>query len=83
MPRLETGQTAPAFTLSDHTGQPVSLSDFADRNLIIFFYPAAMTPGVHHRGVRLPRLDGPVCSRPGYDVVGISPDKPGEARRFR
>ena len=37
MPRLETGQSAPAFTLNDHAGRPVSLSDFVGRNLIIFF----------------------------------------------
>ena len=45
MPRLESGQPAPAFTLKDQVGRSVSLSDFAGRRLIIFFYPAAMTPG--------------------------------------
>jgi len=74
MPRLETGQTAPAFTLSDHNGRPVSLSDFAGRNLVIFFYPAAMTPGCTTEACdfrdSLVRLQ-----QAGYDVVGISPDK--------
>ena len=74
MPRLETGQTAPAFTLSDHNGNSVSLSDFVGRNLIIFFYPAAMTPGCTKEACdfrdSLVRLQ-----HAGYAVVGISPDK--------
>ena len=44
-PRLEIGQTAPAFTLKDHNGEPVSLGDFAGRKTILYFYPAALTPG--------------------------------------
>jgi peroxiredoxin Q/BCP len=74
MPRLETGQKAPAFTLSDHTGRSVSLGDYTGRNLIIFFYPAAMTPGCTTEACdfrdSLVRLQ-----QAGYDVVGISPDK--------
>jgi len=81
MPRLETGQTAPAFTLSDHAGRSVSLSDFIGRNLIIFFYPAAMTPGCTTEACdfrdSLVRLQ-----QAGYDVVGISPDKPDKLARF-
>lgn len=81
MPRLETGQTAPAFTLSDHTGRTVSLSDFAGRKLIIFFYPAAMTPGCTKEACdfrdSLIRLQ-----QAGYDVVGISPDKPDKLATF-
>ncbi len=81
MPRLETGQTAPAFTLNDHTGRSVSLRDFVGRSLIIFFYPAAMTPGCTKEACdfrdSLIRLQ-----RAGYDVVGISPDKPGKLATF-
>ncbi len=81
MPRLETGQTAPAFTLPDHAGRSVSLSDFAGRNLIIFFYPAAMTPGCTTEACdfrdSLVRLQ-----KAGYDVVGISPDKADKLARF-
>jgi len=81
MPRLETGQTAPAFTLSDHTGRSVSLSDFAGRKLVIFFYPAAMTPGCTKEACdfrdSLVRLQ-----QAGYDVVGISPDKPDKLATF-
>ena len=81
MPRLETGQPAPAFTLTDHTGRSVSLADFAGRHLIIFFYPAAMTPGCTKEACdfrdSLVRLQ-----QSGYDVVGISPDKPEKLARF-
>ncbi len=81
MPRLETGQAAPAFTLTDHAGRSVSLSDFVGRNLIIFFYPAAMTPGCTKEACdfrdSLVRLQ-----RAGYDVVGISPDKAEKLARF-
>ena len=81
MPRLETGQTAPAFTLNDHAGRSVSLSDFLGRNLIIFFYPAAMTPGCTTEACdfrdSLVRLQ-----QAGYDVVGISPDKAEKLARF-
>ena len=81
MPRLETGQTAPAFTLTDHTGRPVSLSDFAGRSLIIFFYPAAMTPGCTKEACDF--RDSMVrLQQAGYDVVGISPDKPEKVAAF-
>lgn len=81
MPRLEAGQPAPPFTLDDHTGTSVSLSDFLGRNLIIFFYPAAMTPGCTREACdfrdSLVRLQ-----QAGYDVVGVSPDKPEKLARF-
>jgi len=81
MPRLEPGQTAPAFTLSDHTGRSVSLSDFAGRNLIIFFYPAAMTPGCTTEACDF--RDSMVrLQRAGYDVVGISPDRQDKLAAF-
>jgi thioredoxin-dependent peroxiredoxin len=73
MPRLETGQSAPAFTLNDHTGRSVSLSDFVGGKLIIFFYPAAMTPGCTTEACDF--RDSLVGLRQaGYDVVGVSPD---------
>ncbi|HEY5249451.1 MAG TPA: thioredoxin-dependent thiol peroxidase [Dermatophilaceae bacterium] len=81
MPRLKIGQTAPAFTLADQSGRLVSLSDFAGRNLIVFFYPAAMTPGCTTEACdfrdSLVRL-----VQAGYDVVGISPDQPEKLAKF-
>ena len=81
MPRLETGQNAPAFTLPDHAGRSVSLSDFAGRNLIIFFYPAAMTPGCTTEACDFRDSLGRL-QKAGYDVVGISPDKADKLARF-
>jgi peroxiredoxin Q/BCP len=42
---IETGEKAPAFTLPDHTGTPVSLTDYAGRTVVLYFYPKADTPG--------------------------------------
>jgi peroxiredoxin Q/BCP len=81
MTRLEIGQTAPAFTLSDQAGRSVSLSDFVGRSLIIFFYPAAMTPGCTTEACDF--RDSMVrLQQAGYDVVGISPDKPEKLATF-
>ena len=80
-PASKPARPPPAFTLTDHAGRSVSLSDFAGRNLIIFFYPAAMTPGCTTEACdfrdSLVRLQ-----QAGYDVVGISPDKPEKLAKF-
>ena len=81
MTRLETGQTAPAFTLIDHHGRSVSLSDFAGRNLVIFFYPAAMTPGCTKEACDF-RDSLASLQQGGYDVVGLSPDTPEKLATF-
>ncbi|MGC4014437.1 MAG: redoxin domain-containing protein [Luteolibacter sp.] len=52
------GDEAPAFTLPDADGTPVSLSDFAGQPVIVYFYPAAMTPGCTTAGLRLHRVSG-------------------------
>lgn len=80
--RLEPGDTAPAFTLPDAGGTPVSLADYAGRKVIVYFYPAAMTPGCTKQACdftdNLALLSGA-----GYDVIGISPDAPAKLARFR
>ena len=80
--RLETGDQAPGFTLADDTGKRVSLSDFAGRKVIVYFYPAAMTPGCTTQACdftdSLDSLKGA-----GYEVLGISPDKPEKLAKFR
>ncbi|GAA3040789.1 hypothetical protein GCM10010528_21520 [Gordonia defluvii] len=48
--RLSVGDPAPGFTLTDSTGTPVSLADYAGRRVIVYFYPAAMTPGCTKQG---------------------------------
>lgn len=81
MARLEPGTPAPAFTLPDAHGNPVSLSDFAGRKVIVYFYPAAMTPGCTTQACDF-RDNEAVFSGKGYAVVGISPDSPAKLAQF-
>jgi peroxiredoxin Q/BCP len=79
--KLSTGDKAPDFTLDDENGKPVSLSDFAGRKLVVFFYPAAMTAGCTKEACDF--RDSQVrLQRNGYEVVGISPDSPDKQRQF-
>ncbi|HET7304234.1 MAG TPA: thioredoxin-dependent thiol peroxidase [Segeticoccus sp.] len=81
MPKLEAGQQAPAFTLTDQDGRTVSLSDYAGQRLIIFFYPAAMTPGCTTEACDF-RDSLASLQADGYAVVGISPDAPEKLKKF-
>ncbi|MEV0077688.1 thioredoxin-dependent thiol peroxidase [Nocardia neocaledoniensis] len=80
--RLSPGDTAPDFTLPDADGKDVSLSDYRGRKVIVYFYPAASTPGCTKQACdfrdNLAELGGA-----GIDVVGISPDKPAKLAKFR
>jgi thioredoxin-dependent peroxiredoxin len=80
--RLTTGDPAPDFTLPDADGNSVSLSDLRGRRAIVYFYPAASTPGCTKEACdfrdSLDRL-----AAEGFAVVGISPDKPAKLARFR
>jgi peroxiredoxin Q/BCP len=80
--RLEVGDTAPAFTLPDADGQPVKLSDFKGRAVIVYFYPAASTPGCTKQACNF-RDSLAQLNDAGIDVVGISPDKPEKLAKFR
>ncbi|WP_168581859.1 thioredoxin-dependent thiol peroxidase [Gephyromycinifex aptenodytis] len=81
MPRLELQQDAPAFTLKNQNGEQVSSSDFAGRKLVIFFYPAAMTPGCTTQACDFRDSLEPLKTA-GYDVIGISPDSPEKLAEF-
>ncbi len=81
MPRLQAGQPAPGFTLSDALGNEVSLSDFSGTKLIIFFYPAAMTPGCTKEACDFRDSLAPLRAA-GYHVIGISPDSAAKLARF-
>lgn len=81
MTRLSAGDPAPAWTLDSHDGGSVSLSDYAGRRLVIFFYPAAMTPGCTTQACDFRDSLQPLRAA-GYDVVGISPDPPAKLARF-
>jgi peroxiredoxin Q/BCP len=82
MTRLSVGDPAPDFTLPDADGKDVSLADFRGRKLVLYFYPAASTPGCTKQACdfrdNLGELNGA-----GFDVVGISPDKPAKLATFR
>jgi peroxiredoxin Q/BCP len=81
-PRLSPGDTAPDFTLTDDTGSEMSLSDLRGRKVIVYFYPAAMTPGCTKQACDFTdSLDS--LKSAGYEVLGISPDKPEKLAKFR
>jgi thioredoxin-dependent peroxiredoxin len=80
--RLQPGDTAPAFTLPDAEGKQVSLADHKGRKVIVYFYPAALTPGCTKQACDFTdNLD--FLTGHGYDVIGISPDKPEKLAKFR
>ena len=79
--RLETGTIAPDFTLQDQDGAPVSLHDLRGRKVILYFYPAAMTPGCTTEACdfrdSLASLQGS-----GYTVLGVSRDDVATLKKF-
>ena len=81
-PRLEVGDKAPAFSLSDGDGNTVKLSDFKGRKVIVYFYPAASTPGCTKQACDF-RDSLAELNEAGLDVIGISPDKPAKLAKFR
>jgi thioredoxin-dependent peroxiredoxin len=82
MTRLAIGDPAPDFSLPTDDGREVSLSGLRGRKVIVYFYPAAMTPGCTTQACdftdSLSSLQGQ-----GYDVLGISPDSPAKLAKFR
>ena len=80
--RLAPGDPAPEFTLPDADGNPVSLADHRGRRVIIYCYPAAMTPGCTTQAVDFTAAAGDLAEA-GLDVIGVSPDPPDKLLRFR
>ena len=80
--RLQPGDQAPDFTLPSDTGDSVTLSKLRGERVIVYFYPAAMTPGCTKQACdfsdSIDRLKAE-----GYTVLGISPDKPEKLAKFR
>ena len=80
--RLSPGDAAPEFTLPDADGKLISLSDYRGRSVVIYFYPAASTPGCTKQACdfrdNLAELD-----TAGFAVLGISPDPPAKLAKFR
>ena len=81
-PRLEVGAKAPEFSLLDADGKTVKLSDYKGRKVIVYFYPAASTPGCTKEACDFRDNLGEL-NKAGLDVVGISPDKPAKLAKFR
>ena len=80
--RLSPGDLAPDFTLSSDDGESVSLSQFRGRKVIVYFYPAAMTSGCTKQACDFTDSLSSLQSA-GYEVLGISPDKPEKLAQFR
>lgn len=82
LPRLQPGDAAPAFTLKNQDGEDVSLSDFSGESVIVYFYPAAMTPGCTTEACDF-RDSLASLQAAGYRVLGISKDAPEKLAEFR
>ena len=82
MTRLAPGDPAPDFTLSTDAGETLSLSDLRGRKVVLYAYPAAMTPGCTKQACDF-RDSLASLKAAGYEVVGISPDTPEKLAKFR
>jgi thioredoxin-dependent peroxiredoxin len=80
--RLSPGDPAPDFTLPDADGNPVALSSYRGRRVIVYCYPAALTPGCTTQAVDFTAAAGELAEA-GLDIIGISPDAPEKLLRFR
>ena len=80
--RLTEGDAAPAFTLPDADGKDVSLADFAGQRVIVYFYPAALTPGCTTQAVDFTAAMAELTAA-GLHVIGVSPDTQENLIQFR
>jgi peroxiredoxin Q/BCP len=81
MAKLNVGDKAPSFSLSDQDGKKVSLSDFKGRKLLLYFYPKADTPGCTKQGCSI-RDASKELKKLDVAAVGISPDEPSRQKKF-
>ena len=80
--RLSPGDAAPDFALPTDDGGNVRLKDLRGGKVIVYFYPAAMTPGCTKQACDFTESLS-TLKKAGYTVVGISPDKPEKLAKFR
>ncbi len=80
--RLEPGDRAPAFSLLDADGERIRLSDYKGRRVVVYFYPAALTPGCSKEACDF-RDSIQSLAAEGVAVLGISPDGAAALTRFR
>ncbi len=81
MTQLQPGDAAPDFTLDDQNGNPVSLRDLRGEKVIVYFYPAAMTPGCTTQACDFRDSLGSLQGA-GYAVLGVSRDAPAKLAQF-
>ncbi|MFN0281388.1 MAG: thioredoxin-dependent thiol peroxidase [Kineosporiaceae bacterium] len=81
MPQVAVGDTAPDLTLPAADGSTVSLADLRGRHVVVYFYPAAMTPGCTKQACDF-RDSLDALAAAGYAVLGVSPDTPEKLTRF-
>ena len=79
--QLSPGDNAPDFTLPDSDGKDVSLADFRGQSVVVYFYPAAGTPGCTKQACDF-RDNLSELNDAGYQILGISPDKPEKLAKF-
>ena len=80
--RLAPGDAAPDFTLPTDNGDSLSLKDLRGRKVVLYAYPAAMTPGCTTQACDF-RDSLASLQAAGYEVIGISPDAPAKLAKFR
>ena len=80
--RLAPGDQAPDFTLTSDTGEQVTLSALQGQRVIVYFYPAAMTPGCTKQACDFTDSIDALHAQ-GFEVLGISPDSPAKLAKFR
>ncbi len=79
---VKIGELAPGFSLRNQDEQEVSLSSFAGQKVVVYFYPAAATPGCTTQACEI-RDNINSLKSAGYTVLGISPDQPGKLKKFK
>jgi peroxiredoxin Q/BCP len=81
MTKLNTGDKAPNFRLSDQNEKEIKLADFKGKKLLVYFYPKADTPGCTKQACEVRDARKELADL-GVDVVGISPDTPAKQKKF-
>ncbi len=80
--QLEIGDKAPDFTLVNHDGTKVKLSSFKGEKVIVYFFPAALTPGCHTEAEDFTK-NLKALNKAGYEVLGVSPDSQAKMAKFQ
>lgn len=80
--RLDTGDKAPDFTLANHDGSKVKLSALKGQKVILYFFPAALTPGCTKEATDF-NSNLKALNKAGYEVLGVSPDAVAKMAKFQ